>query len=273
MNGPAKGEASQGHESKGNPLPSSLAALRHISKTARLKAKTKKFLGIQQEPPRGSVKAPTLAPTPSKDTDGDRLVLDLPEQKFPPVKDMFRNPVEIVQTAIHLESGNQFVKQLDMKVISQGADVQIVSKYNEITSEDDEETKMEALQNLDELKKSRQDSFVRWTMDRHVRKVRRVPQQTVAWRDKEEFIVADEDGKRTMQWEEYGCHVRPILHTLPTSVLFVSFLEVALRTKREMKRLLTRTAYSLLCRILWRPLYRGFVRNASHDQRRHHIQH
>jgi hypothetical protein len=59
-------------------------------------------------------------------------------------------------------------------------------------------------------------------MDRHVRKVRRVPQQTVAWHDKEEFIVADEDGKQTMQWEEYGRHVRPILYTLPTSVLFVS---------------------------------------------------
>ncbi len=64
---------------------------------------------------------------------------------------------------------------MDNQVVAHGANVRLVRAYDELVNAESEKDKINATNHLEELEKARQDSFVRWTMDRHVLKVSRVP--------------------------------------------------------------------------------------------------
>ena len=155
-----------------------------------------------------STTVPTLAPPPTKSDDDDRMYNPAPEQKGPDFKEVVKHPIETVQSAMHGASGAKFAEALDNQVIAHGAEVKIVRAYDDIKSAETEEAKTTAMDNLEELKKERQDAFVRWTIDRHVLKVRQVPPRTISQPRREDYNSSNKDGEKTMQWLEYGHDVR-----------------------------------------------------------------
>lgn len=153
-------------------------------------------------------KAPVLAPAPSTAADDDRLFHPLPEHKGPQVKDVLRHPVDTVQSLLHGASGAKVADTMDNQVISHGADVNMVRAYDEVTAAQDEKDRTMALNDLEDLKKARQDTYVRWTMDRHVLKVRRIPPFDLPKPKKEDYTARRNSRQSGTNWAGYGEDVR-----------------------------------------------------------------
>ena len=192
---------------------SSSASLPRLSKRARLKVKVKKVLHIHtssQDVDRVS-SLPTLAPPPeaANGSDSDRFSDTVPEHpsKMPSAKALFHNPIGTVQSAIRGSGAEEAAKSMQNTAISHGADVRLVRAHDKLATADDESDKKVASQELDKLKETRQDAFVRWTMDQYLREVTSVSEETMPWRSREEFLVTDADGTTKMQWAGYGRYV------------------------------------------------------------------
>lgn len=188
----------------------SLNNLRRISR--KIKRKTEKILHPRhkKQASTDSTTVPTLAPPPSQAADDDRMYNAVPEQKRPDFKEVVKNPISTVQSALHGASGAKFAEALDNQVIAHGAEVRIVRAYDNVKSAESEDAKTSALEDLENLKKERQDAFVRWTFDRHVLKVRQVPPRTTTRPKQEDYKSQQEGGEAQMHWLDYGHNVRHV---------------------------------------------------------------
>ena len=195
----------------------SLNNLRRISR--KLRRKTGKILHPRHKKQKsaGSETAPTLAPPPSQAADDDRMFHAVPEQKGPDFKQVVKNPISTVQSVLHGASGAKFAEALDNQVIAHGAEVRIVRAYDSVQSAETDDARTSALEDLEGLKKERQDAYVRWTFDRHVLKVRQVPPRTTTRPKREVYEIQREDGKSEMQWLDYGHNVRHVLDVFTPS--------------------------------------------------------
>ena len=192
--------------------PNSGSKLRRISKRLSGKVKIKADIIFhpthhKKEESTDSTTAPTLAPPPTDGAENDRLFHDAPEQGRPTLEETIKHPVSTVQSALHGASGAKFADALDNQVIAHGAEVRLVRAYDETVDAQSEKDRVKAADNLEELKKVRQDSFVRWTMDRHVLTVRSLPPRTIPWPNVGEFRLKNELGKIRTQWADYSHHV------------------------------------------------------------------
>lgn len=117
--------------------------------------------------------APTLAPTPLiGDIEQERLVHDVDEKpKIPAAKQFLRHPITSLQETVQDQRGKDFAENVMKAEISHGVDVHTVRQADKVTQATDLESKEAEKQTLVQMKQLRQDAFVRWTVDRHVRKV------------------------------------------------------------------------------------------------------
>ena len=204
-------------EATGEPSPSTrkFANVRRVSAKVRstVKNKTHKILHAShdQNAPRVPA-APILAPAATHDGDDDRLLHPLPEDKGPQVKDLFHNPVDTVSSVLHGASGAKMADVVDNQVIAHGANVNLIRAYDKVADTDNKEGQHSALGELEDLKKERQDQYVRWTMDRHVLKVRRIPPLDLQRPQKNDFRIGHEKEEGQVNWALYGQHVRTLLH-------------------------------------------------------------
>ncbi len=151
--------------------------------------------------------APALAPSPKSSNRNDRFSGDPPDRpNLLPVKDLMTHPIDTVKSLGHLKGGDDFAENVANTEISHGASVDLVLAHERIKASTSDQERSMATQGFELLKKERQDSLVRWTMDRHVRKVKNAQAQRPRRADKQEF-VRDIEGKEKMQWLEYSHHV------------------------------------------------------------------
>lgn len=193
--------------------------LRRISD--KVKSKTDKIFHSRHKKQKSieSTTVPTLAPAPSEAADDDRMYNPVPEEKRPDFKEVIKNPIATVQSALHGASGAKFAEALDNQVIAHGAEVRIVRAYDDVKSAETDEMKSSALESLEMLKKKRQDAFVRWTFDRHILKVRQVPPRATKHPRQKDYHSETKEGKAKMQWLHYGHNVRYASVLFMTSVL------------------------------------------------------
>ena len=194
------------------PHPSSSPRLAELPTKLRMKAKTKakELFHPTRENHTSSYSpiTPSLAPQPTNSTDDDRLCNPLPDHKGMQAKDLIRNPISTVQSALHGASGAKFAQVMDNQVIPHGKDVGMIRVWDKVGSAQNEEEKADAMDELEILMKERQDSYVRWTMDRHISKVRQDPPRTLERPRKEDYRNADQEGRVKLRWADYGRQVR-----------------------------------------------------------------
>ena len=184
---------------------------------AKARTKTKELIQLTRKnhtspsPPA----APCLAPRPSDSMDDDRLYNPLPEPEGPSAKDLIHHPISTVQSRLHGASGAKFAQVVDNQVIAHGANVGLVRAWDKLGSAQNEEERNHAMDEVEDLKKERQDSYVRWTMDRHVLKVRQKPPRILERPRRKDYVKADKEGRIKLQWADYGRHVSFLfgLHT------------------------------------------------------------
>ena len=162
--------------------------------------------------------------------DDDRLYHDLPEHKGLQAKDLMHNPVSTVQSALHGVSGAKVAQVMDNQMIAHGTNVGLVRAWDKLGSAHNEE-KNNATIEIENLKKERQDSYVRWAMDRHVLKIRQDPPRILERPQRVSYKKLDKEGRLEMQRADYGRQVRMLFTnhaTRPPSFFRSKYLPVAL---------------------------------------------
>lgn len=187
---------SSDHEEDYNPL----------TKRKYFTRKAKKAINIGGKSSNSRVIAPVLAEAKDAVPNATRLVHDQPRPEKTTVKEKLQNPVDTVKSIVAGQGGHQAASSLLAKEVSHGQEVELVKAHDEVLTASSEAMKLLAIKELGALMKARQDQYVRWTMDRHVTKVRLRPHGTVEKKEKRDFVVMKE-GKEKMDWEGYVGHV------------------------------------------------------------------
>ena len=215
-NGPGElssNDASEAKTPKQNSQSRHFKSIRRLSSQVRSKLHRKLHEGPRlpndQRRADHTNLAPTLAPTPAAEVEDGRFGEGPPDKPdLPPLKEFIFSPIATAKTVAHVRGGDDFAENVAKQDISHGTNVHFVRAYDKYVDSKNEEERSSALEDLEELKHTRQDSFVRWTLDRHVRIVGRVNAHELHRRERSKFMRDDPHGKKTTAWTDYGKHVR-----------------------------------------------------------------
>lgn len=192
--------------------------IEHVSKRTRLKEKAKEILHIDKgniivtEPTDGV----TLAPSPNSTEMPYRLDNHPPKDGIHGLKDFVHQPVQTIKVKAERKTNKAVAENLSTAEISHAHDVELILAQDHVASAQTEEERSSANQDLQVLKRARQDMFVRWTMDRHVLKIRQLERKPVQHRQRAEFVAKGESGQHKMDWKAYGSHVRSSRYAGPS---------------------------------------------------------
>lgn len=174
-----------------------------LSKRKRLSLSAKKVLHLGHDSNKHL--APILADAPQTDSDS-RLTYE-PPAKENKLKDLVHDPIDTIKSKATGQSGHQVASNLAAKEISHGREVELVIANDDIARARTEKERLLAINNVDEMLAARQDMFVRWTMDRHVTKLRILPRNTLHLKSREEFVTRGADVEKKMDWPGYVAYV------------------------------------------------------------------
>ena len=189
----------------------------HVSKRDRLKEKAKEILHIDKrgstltEPAHGV----TLAPFPNPTKLPNRLDNHPPEQSAHGLKDFIHQPVQTIKTKAERKTNKAVAETFSTAEVSHAHDVELILAQDNVASAQTEEERSSASEDVQALKRARQDMFVRWTMDRHVLKIRQLQRKPVQPKNRADFVAKSDSGQQKMDWKAYGSHVRSIRHASP----------------------------------------------------------
>lgn len=172
---------------KSEPLPDSDASIRKTLRETwprillhpqggirKVKAVAKEKKVAQGSTEDGNV--PMLAPAPLHATGEERLEHDLePRRKFPPAKEFIEHPIAALKTVARDQGGDDFATNVMESEVSHGASVRLLRQEQKVLEANENNHEVE-MNTLLQFKSARQDAFVRWTIDRHLRRVGVLPE-------------------------------------------------------------------------------------------------
>ncbi|PVH95948.1 hypothetical protein DM02DRAFT_536311 [Periconia macrospinosa] len=138
---------------------------------------------------------------------GSRLKEKPPLPKKPSVKEFLQDPIENTKKKISDHSNSQAAASIAKKEIPHGQDVDLIRVHETLEKSNTVEEQEKALEIFEEMMKERQHIYVRWTLDRHVVKVRVSPKMTFVKKSKRDFLRKDPAGNYAVDWRAYGKHV------------------------------------------------------------------
>jgi hypothetical protein len=209
--------------------PSPTSSIRRFSRSLRAKihrkSHTQPDVSTDQRILDKTVLAPTLAPNPSVTTKEDRFDGEPPKKpSLPPVKEFIHSPIQTFKAVAHVSGGGAVVESIATKDVSHEAGVQLVRANEDLAAAETADEETQALEKLASLKGIRQDSYVRWTLDRHITKISRQQLQPLTRKDRHDFVHQGGNGKREMNWKSYGHYVRSQLYLHPNAFLTGTYL-------------------------------------------------
>ncbi|KPI44925.1 uncharacterized protein AB675_2286 [Cyphellophora attinorum] len=171
-----RAEAEQSHYRKpsirraiGDNFPSIVAHPQEGFRAVRRTVRQRRANSASQQASIEDDHVPILAPAPPQGTGDERLKHELEKKrKYPPAEEFMRHPVDALKTLARDQGGDDFAENVAKSEVSHGADVRLLRQVDKIENAADEAKSTEVAKLL-QLKHARQDAFVRWTIDRHVR--------------------------------------------------------------------------------------------------------
>jgi hypothetical protein len=155
-----------------------------------------------------------LLANPVTEQSESRLKEQMPVPDKATIKDFVHNPVDSVKSKVHNHGNQQIATNIASKEISHGQEVNLLKAHDDLQHADTQEKKDRAAETLDELLKERQNLYVRWTLDRHITKVRLLPKDRSVLKSKTDFQTKDKEGRLVTDWRAYGQHVSFCLRIL-----------------------------------------------------------
>lgn len=153
--------------------------------------------------------APVLAPEPPENDQQVRFAENEQAGKpiLVPLKEFAQKPMESMKSMANKKGGMEFAENMADSDATHGASVQMVLAQEKIATETKTEDRQAAVEDFENHQKVRQDAFVRWTMSRHVQKVKNAQLIRPPYPTKERFVW-DDNGKEKMHWLKYVQKVR-----------------------------------------------------------------
>lgn len=186
----------------------------HLSKRKRLSGKVKSLLHVSDDHVNiaSNVDCVTLADSPDVIPGETRLDENPPPKPGPHgFQQAIQHPVDTFKAKSQRKTNKEVAGYLLSPEVTHAQDVALIHAQDTSDNAETESEKAKACEDLEKLKKARQDLFVRWTMDRHVFKVRRLKSNNVPEGRQEE---PDNESSRTigqLGWKVYTQRVRSIL--------------------------------------------------------------
>jgi hypothetical protein len=153
----------------------------------------------------------SLLANPVTEKSDSRLKEKMPVPDKATMKDFVHNPVDMVKSKISGQGNYEVAANIASKEISHGQEVDLLKAHDDVQHAETQEKKERATETFDELLKERQNMYVRWTLDRHITKVRILPRDRFVLKNKVDFQTKDANGSLVTDWRAYGKHVRKIL--------------------------------------------------------------
>lgn len=138
---------------------------------------------------------------------GSRYMTDAPEPDEPTLKDFLHNPIDTVKARISEKSNQQVAGQITAKEVPHGDEVDMIRASEAVEDAQNDTQRLLAIKDLSKLMKERQATFARWTLDRHITKIRRLPQGETKLRPRSDFEKIDTHAGMVTDWRAYGQHV------------------------------------------------------------------
>ena len=148
-------------------------------------------------------KETTILALDADEESNSRLMYQLPASEKRTIKDMVHNPVETVKSKISSQGNHEVAANIAAKEIPHSEEVDMVNAYTAMNSAETETEKLLAIEHLSELMRQRQSTFVRWTLDRHVTKVRTMLQDHVVKPLRADYEKDDAEQGIMINWKGY----------------------------------------------------------------------
>jgi hypothetical protein len=182
-------------------------SLKHRKHRAGLKIR--KTLHINKASDGIDSTAPVLANTAEEESDS-RLIHKLPVPEKSTMKDFMHNPVDTIKSKVSDQGNQEVAANIAAKEVSHGIEVDLINAHDAVGQATTERERLLAIKDVSKLMKERQGTYARWSLDRHVTKIRVLPRETMVKRSQAEFRKQDSLGKTVTDWHAYGAHVRYI---------------------------------------------------------------
>jgi len=148
--------------------------------------------------------APLLAPQPPSNTKEMRLNHAIEDKlNMPSIKKLVREPVMTVKKLVSDQGGIEFAENIGQSAVSHGASVNILRQEQKVEDASTEDEALAEMETLVQLKQLRQDEFVRWSVDRHVRKIG-IMHEPGLRPQRPPLLESHEVGSSQGQWSTYG---------------------------------------------------------------------
>jgi hypothetical protein len=169
--------------------------------------KIRKTLHISKATDNLASQSPVLANSGDEPPSKSRLVYPLPPPDKTTMKDFLHNPVDTVKSKVSDQGNQEVAANIAAKEIAHGEEVDLVKAHDAVGRAETESERLLAIQDVKRLMKERQSTYARWSLDRHVSKIRVLPKTTMVRRAQAEFQTKDVRGQVTTDWNAYGRHV------------------------------------------------------------------
>ncbi|KAE8823099.1 hypothetical protein PTNB85_10278 [Pyrenophora teres f. teres] len=123
------------------------------------------------------------------------------------VKDMLRYPIDTVKKMGWSQGNQELAYNIAVSEMPHGQEVDLVQAATTASQAQTEEEKQQAEEKLSEMLRQRQNTYVRWSLDRHVTKLRVLPRDTIKLKPRSDFATKDSQGNTTTDWKQYITHL------------------------------------------------------------------
>jgi hypothetical protein len=219
----------------------------------KVKVKIRKTLHISKASDELHSDSPVLANSAQEESDS-RLVHQLPVPEKATLKDFMHNPVDTVKAKVSDRGNEQVAANIAAKEISHGHEVDLINAHDAVNRATTEREKLLAIKDVSKLIKERQSTYARWSLDRHVTKVRVLPRETMVKKSQAEFRKQNSQGQMVTDWNAYATHV-------------------SVTPSRACGDMLICPAPRFLPEPVWRTIHRGRLGSAKAVKRDNHAEH
>ena len=136
-----------------------------------------------------------------------RYVTDPPEPDKATMKDFIHDPIDTIKAKLSENSNKQFAAQITAKEVPHSDEVDLIRASEAVDAAQSETQRLLAIEDLSKLMQERQATYVRWTFDRHITKVRVLPRDRIKLKPRTNFEKYNSQEGLVIDWKAYFQHV------------------------------------------------------------------
>lgn len=136
-----------------------------------------------------------------------RYMTNPPEPDMATFKDFVHNPIDTVKAKVSDHGNQQIAGQMTAKEVPHGDEVDLLHASEAVEAAQTDAQRLLAIQDLSRLMKERQAMYARWSLDRHVTKVRLLPRDQIRLKPRSDFEKYNPQEGLVIDWKAYGQHV------------------------------------------------------------------